>query len=251
MIKQLPLITFLLVLNGYNDLDNRSLYPASSFVCAWENPLRPIIIDAYGPNPIDWEKMQTDERVVGIIHKASEGFRIDGKYESRRKKAKKLGYKWGAYHLGRAGKPVQQADFYLESINYKGDELLALDLETVDGNKYMNLKEAIQFINRIHEKTHRYPLLYCNHKVLKEITKRYGPESVFAKCPLWYARFRKDIPNFDNSVWDTYSLWQFSSEINCNKTNTCLYNVPGTAYDMDVNVYNGSIMELEMKWPDL
>jgi len=29
----------------------------------------------------------------------------------------------------------------------------------------------------------------------------------------------------------------------------CLYTVPGTEYDMDVDVYNGTIEELRKKWP--
>ena len=41
-------------------------------------------------------------------------------------------------------------------------------------------------------------------------------------------------------MWSDYTLWQFSSEINCSPTKTCLYRVPGTAYDMDVNVFNGT-----------
>jgi len=29
----------------------------------------------------------------------------------------------------------------------------------------------------------------------------------------------------------------------------CLYTVPGTEYDMDVDVYDGTIEELRKKWP--
>lgn len=45
--------------------------------------------------------------------------------------------------------------------------------------------------------------------------------------------------------------WQFSSEINCTPAHPekCLYRVPGTKTDMDVNVYHGSIADLKVKWP--
>lgn len=74
-------------------------------------------------------------------------------------------------------------------------------------------------------------------------------KDVFTNCKLWYARFRKDIPDFKNPIWNNYTFWQFSSEINCKKTGECLYNLPGTRYDMDVNIYNGSRAELLSQWP--
>jgi len=30
---------------------------------------------------------------------------------------------------------------------------------------------------------------------------------------------------------------------------TCLYTVPGTEYDMDVDVFNGTVEQLKAKWP--
>ena len=217
----------------------------------WADTLRPIIIDAYGPNEIDWEEMVKDKRVIGIIHKATQGLRVDSKYMDRRATAKKLGYKWGSYHLGMPGKPVEQATFYLNTLEDSENEILALDLEGLDGNKFMGLEEAKLFIQTIYEKTSRYPMLYCNDLVFKKITRDYPNDSLFSKCPLWYARFRKEISSFGTATWKTYTLWQFSSEINCQKTGTCLYNVPGTKYDMDINVYNGTIEDAMKNWPNL
>ena len=230
---------------------NGVLSNSNAFHKAWEDTLKPIIIDAYKLNTINWECMQSDKRVIGVIHKSSEGFRKDSGYDHRKIKAKSLGYKWGAYHLGKPGNPVKQADFYLQCIKYADGDLLALDLEGLDERKFMGLKDAELFIERIYEKTGRYPLIYCNHLVLKSISKKYEKESIFSKCGLWYARFNPTIKNFYNKVWASYSFWQFSSEINCKKTGTCLYNVPGTKYDMDINVYNGTISELKEKWPNI
>lgn len=219
---------------------------------AWEDTLRPIIIDAYGPNGIDWVQMQEDDRVKAVIHKSTQGEAIDRRYHERRDKAKGLGYKWGSYHLGVPGDPVAQADFYLETVGNPTDELLALDLEGLDAQRFMSLEEAQLFIGRIFEVTGKYPVVYCNHSVMKKISQLYGSEeNLFSKCPLWYARFRSDITYFENNIWDTYTLWQFSCELNCDQTGECLYNVPGTAFDMDVNVFNGSTEELLVKWPDI
>ena len=83
----------------------------------WNNSKNAIIIDAYHQNSIDWDKLRTDKRVVGIIHKSTEGFAlIDSKYSSRKIKAKKHGYLWGSYHLLRKGNPIKQAKFYLKTV---------------------------------------------------------------------------------------------------------------------------------------
>lgn len=221
----------------------------TEFNQAWNDLEKPIIIDAYGPNPIDWDKIALDKRLKGIIHKCSQGLVKDEGYQSREQKAKSNNYLWGAYHLGTNDDPVAQADFFLSQITDIDNTLIALDLEETANPKFMNLENAEKFIQHIKLTTGRYPVLYCNNNVLKEINSKYGTNSVFAKCPLWYARFRKDIPNFEQSTWETYTLWQFSSEINCSKTGKCLYNIPGCEFDMDINVFNGSIQELEILWP--
>ncbi len=222
----------------------------SEFKEPWKDSTRALIIDPYSENPIDFEKLITDKRVAGIIHKASQGDVADKKYAERKLLAKQNGLLWGSYHMGMKGNPIVQADYYLSITQNDTSELMALDLESLDTAKFMSLKNAEKFISHIYSKTGRYPLVYCNNTVLEEISKNYSDTSIFSKCGLWFARFIKEISNFNTTVWPSYTLWQFSCEINCKKTGECWYNVPGTLYDMDVNVYNGSVEELKASWPD-
>jgi len=217
----------------------------------WKNPKVALAIDPYEGNPIDWDLLATDTRVVAIIHRATIGDRVDKKYAERKIEAKKRGYKWGGYHFGKPGDPIKQADFFLDSVKPEKDDLIALDLESDDASKHMSFDEACVFINRIREKTGRYPFVYANNLVTKAITERYGEDDVFAKTHLWYARFKKTVTDFPAGTWKTYTIWQFSSEINCAADNrsACLYTVPGTEYDMDIDVYNGTIEELRQRWP--
>src|SRR5882762_8215468 len=209
----------------------------------WKNPNIALAIDPYERNEIDWDQLATDQRVVAIIHRATIGDRADRKYAERRDEAKKRGYKWGAYHLGKPGDPIKQADFFLNTAKPAPSELIALDLESVDATKHMSFEEARIFIKRINEKTGRYPFVYANNEVTKAISDRYGADDVFAKTHLWYARFKKNVKDFPVGTWKTYTVWQFSSEQNCSPGNrsACLYTVPGTEYDMDVDLYNGTI----------
>ncbi len=217
----------------------------------WKNPKIAIAIDPFEGNDINWDLLATDTRVVAIIHRATIGDRQDRKYAERKIEAKKRGYKWGAYHFGKPGDPIKQADFFLDTVKPDKDDLIALDLESEDATKHMSFDDARTFIKRIKEKTGRYPLVYANNEVTKAISERYGADDVFAKTHLWYARFKRSVTDFPLGTWKTYTVWQFSSEMNCTPANrgACLYTVPGTAYDMDVDVYNGTIEELRSKWP--
>ncbi|MCW3072820.1 MAG: putative exported protein [Bacteroidetes bacterium] len=221
----------------------------TEFIRPWNDTTRAIIIDAYYQNDINWNKMAADKRVAAVIHKASEGLKTDSKYSERRDSAKSKGYLWGSYHLAKSGDAIAQADHYLSITGNDSSEFLALDLETIDSVQGMTLLNAEKFIERVHEKTGRYPFVYCNKDVRESIVNSYADTSVFAKCGLWYARFRNDISDYDKKLWPSYSLWQFSCELNCSTTGKCWYNVPGTDKNMDINVYNGTVEELRKKWP--
>jgi GH25 family lysozyme M1 (1,4-beta-N-acetylmuramidase) len=217
----------------------------------WKNPNIALAIDPFEGNSIDWDQLATDKRVVAIIHRATIGDRVDKKYAERKIEAKKRGYKWGAYHYGKPGDPIKQADFFLETVKPEADDLLALDLESTEFDKHMSFDEARAFINRVKQKTGRYPIIYANNLVTKAIANQYGEDDVFAKTHLWYARFKRSVNDFPTGTWKTYTLWQFSSEMNCSPADRsqCLYTVPGTEYDMDVDVFNGTIDELRKGWP--
>ena len=158
----------------------------------------------------------------------------------------------GAYRFGRPGDPIKQADFFLQTVKPAADELIALDLESVDEGKDMSLEEARVFIKRIKEKTGRYPLI-CREQRSDEghLRSIRRGDDLFSKTRLWYARFKRNVTDFPVGTWKTYTVWQFSSEQNCNPANrsACLYTVQGTEYDMDVDVFNGTIEELRSKWP--
>lgn len=242
--KTRPLATLIIVCSFLT-----TFAQSPEFSAPWKNPNIALAIDPYEGNPIDWHLLATDKRVVAIIHRATIGDRADKKYAERKIEAKKRGYKWGAYHLGKPGDPIKQADFFLATVKPEPDDLLALDLESTEATRHMSFDEARVFIKRIKEKTGRYMLVYANNLVTKAIADQFGADDLFAKTPLWYARFKSAVTDFPKGTWDTYTLWQFSSEINCSLENrsVCLYTVPGTAYDMDVNVFNGTIEELRQK----
>jgi len=247
---------------------------ASDFAYPWRDKNRAIVLDAYEKNPIEWEKVVSNKQIRGFIAKASDGLPPPWScaktkaadrtlcrktfqnywlksqlYHTRKLVAKSLGLKWGAYHLGRPGNPIQQADHFIRFADPQPDELIALDIEHDDPDKWISLKDAEIFARYIHKRLGRWPVLYTNHHTAQRIAARKSELPVLSRLQLWYARFKADVRgSFPMGHWESYALWQFSAQPNCNATR-CLYRVAGTKPDIDVNVSMLSIEAFDKAWP--
>ncbi|HSP61578.1 MAG TPA: hypothetical protein VLQ90_01200 [Pyrinomonadaceae bacterium] len=111
MIRRILLVSSVLACSSFTVFAQSPEFQSSNFSEPWKNPKVALAIDPFEKNEIDWDALATDPRVVAIIHRATIGDRADLKYAERRDEAKKRGYKWGAYHLGKPGDPIKQADF--------------------------------------------------------------------------------------------------------------------------------------------
>lgn len=247
---------------------------ADDYLSPWRDKSRAIILDAYEKNPIEWPELSKNKQIAGFIGKASDGLppswscRKRNKtkhmlckktyqnywlkkqlYKTRRLVAKSLGLMWGAYHLGRPGNPIDQANHFVDFTEPDEDDLLALDIEHDDPEKWISLTDAEAFVKHVKFRTGRYPVLYTNHNTAKRIAARRAELPVLSRLPLWYARYKPDIRGvFPMGHWESYSLWQFSARPNCSKKR-CLYRVAGTKPDIDVNVAGMKIAELKRAWP--
>ena len=190
--------------------------------------------------------MAKDKRMVAVIHKSGEGLTQDTSYETRKATALARGYLWGAYHIGTRVDVKKQADLLIGLSDE--NTLMILDLEDTSSTRFMSLPQAIEFIEYVYEKTGKIVVVYANHATVKKLNEQYRNHPLLNKSLLWYARFKSNVTDFPKGIWSGYFMWQFSSEINCSKTGTCLYNVPGTEYSMDVNVFPGSFTELKSIW---
>ncbi len=240
----------------------------------WKRDDLALVIDAYEYNPIDWDSLSKDERVAGFINKASDGlpptYRCKGEgieydhcrlawkrysvtkelYHTRRMMAKQLGYVWGAYHLGRPGNPEDQADHFLQFAEPQDDELIAIDIEDNDPEKFMSLADAEIFARRIKARTGRWPVLYTNGSTSEYIANHAGDYPILSRMQIWYARYRNEIEGvFPLGNWQNYALWQFASHVNCKGKDSCPYRPAGTAEDIDVNVAPMNKLALQRVWP--
>ncbi|WP_404947031.1 glycoside hydrolase family 25 protein [Rhizobium terrae] len=239
----------------------------------WKDTRVPLVVDAYELNVIDWQKLLTDKRIAGFIHKASDGlpesYTCTGQhagdtfahcktmwrkyavskelYQTRRLVARGAGLLWGAYHLARPGNPIDQAHHFLDYAEPDEKDLMVLDIEDL-GSKFMSLEDAEIFVRHIKARTGRYPILYTNHSVARYIAALRKDYPLLSRLPIWYARYKPDIASvFPMGGWPNYFLWQFSSATNCSKRR-CPYRVPGTLTDIDVNVAGVDLDELKRIW---
>lgn len=240
----------------------------------WTKTETALVIDAYELNPIEWDKLVANKRVAGFISKASDGLpevydcskphRGDSAdhcktmwrkyavsrelYQTRRMLAKAHGLLWGAYHLARPGNPIDQANHFLDYANPADDEMMVLDLESLDAEEFMSLDDAEIFAGHIKARTGRYPVLYTNHDTAKFIALRRDEYKLLSRLPLWYARYRPEIKGvFPMGNWENYAMWQFSSSSNCGKK-SCPMRIEGTQNDIDVNTVPMTKTALAAVW---
>lgn len=245
----------------------------SEFSSPWRHSDRALVIDAYEYNAIDWKALATDKRIVGFIGKASDGlpppYACSGNetevrlckalfkrhavarelFQTRRMVAKSLGLKWGAYHLARPGNPIDQANNFIDFAQPEPDDLLAIDIEDNDPEKWMSLSDAEEFVRHVQRRIGRFPILYTNGTTAKHIADNRALYPLLSRLPLWYARYKPEIgEHFPKGNWESYTLWQFASQANCNDR-SCPYRVPGTDTDIDVNVASMNAEDLRKAWP--
>ncbi|QPC94177.1 glycoside hydrolase family 25 protein [Mesorhizobium sp. INR15] len=246
---------------------------ASDFSQPWKDADRALVIDAYEYNSIDWAQLATDKRIVGFINKASDGmpppyfcfgnetevrlckalwkrYAVTRElFQTRKVVAKALGLKWGAYHLGRPGNPVEQANNFIDFAEPGPDDLIALDVEDDDPSQWMSLDDAEEFVRQVHRRLGRFPILYTNGNTARRIADNSYKYQLLSRLPLWYARYKPDIDvHFPMGNWQSYTLWQFSARANCGRFR-CPYRVAGTPNDIDVNVAPMDAAALRQAWP--
>ncbi|MGF7097281.1 GH25 family lysozyme M1 (1,4-beta-N-acetylmuramidase) [Aminobacter sp. BE82] len=239
----------------------------------WKKADRALVVDAYEYNSIDWQKLSGDKRIIGFINKGSDGlpppYACSGTeteirlckalwkrhavarelFHTRKVVAKALGLEWGAYHLGRPGNPIEQAQNFLDFAEPGPDDLMALDIEENDPEKWMSLEDAEIFVRYIFQRTGRYPILYTNGATSRYIADNRYRYQLLSRLPLWYARYKPEIGiHFPKGNWQGYTLWQFSAQANCGERR-CPYRVAGTGNDIDVNVAPMDADALRKAWP--
>jgi lysozyme len=213
----------------------------------------------------DFVRMK-DEGIVGVIHEATfPRFDRDAQYPVRQQAATRVGLLWGAYHFGDGTDPMRQADHFLRvvELNWSNSRLeprpagilLVLDFEK--NGHYpggtMRVDQAVTFVERIHERTGKYPGLYGSENRLRAILNNARVSStqrqILSNCWLWIANYHYQPRATE--PWDQWHLWQYTGDGKCDLRPRSAYpksvaNIPKA----ERNIFRGSADGLRRFWAE-
>ena len=160
-------------------------------------------------------------------------------YEINRTKASDAGIYWGVYHFGVGSDGVEQAEWFLNSVQPGSSDLLVLDFEANPTGPSMTLEEARAFVSHIRASTGRWPGLYSGHYIKDLLGTAIDP--LLTQCWLWLAQFGPTAVVPPN--WKTWTLWQYTD----GGVGPEPHQVKGIGR-CDRDTFNGSLAELKNLW---
>lgn len=184
---------------------------------------------------IDWEKLAYDKNPRFPLHfiflKATEGGdHGDDTFARNFDQARKHGFIRGAYHyfLPRTD-ARRQADFFIRTVKLsQGDLPPVLDVETTGKKSPQELKIAVKtWLDQVEAHYGVKPILYTSYK----FKMRYLNDSIFNTYPYWIAHYYVDSVKYEGK----WHFWQ----------HTDVGTVPGIKEEVDLNVFNGTLEELQ------
>jgi lysozyme len=199
------------------------------------------IIDIFHKDAIDLGKVQKQDGIIAVIHKATQGAHfVDSSYSKRKEQAEDLGLLWGAYHFGTAADVEAQVDHFLSTADADEDVLIALDFEEDPNGPDMTIEQARDFVELIQEKTGRFPVIYGANLLREALGTAIDP--LLKNCPLWYARFR-EVPIGIPPTFNDFTLHQFTDGENGPEP----HKTGGRPCDR--NRFKGTEKQLKDQWP--
>jgi GH25 family lysozyme M1 (1,4-beta-N-acetylmuramidase) len=157
-----------------------------------------------------------------MFYKCSEGSDVlDSGYVQAMDRLKAEGVLHGTYHFARGtSDAIVQADRFSDDIRAfvdgHGDDILpVLDLEGDPRNPVtMSTSDAARFIERVHARLGRLPLLYMGLSKGRERMRRASPGelAVFRAVDLWLACYQHGDPTLIKSFgpWEKWTLLQYT-----------------------------------------
>ena len=204
------------------------------YVCPRVFQVHGIDVSHYQGN-IDW-KMLTQTRqgkfpIHFVFMKASEGGDYGDKaFITNFDSAKTHGFIRGAYHFyNPKTDPIRQADFFINSVKLdSGDLPPVLDIEKRGKDENQLRRDLKLWLDKIEQHYKVKPILYTSYK----FKTRYLNDSVFNSYPYWIAHYYVDSVEYRGE----WKFWQ----------HTDVGTLPGIREKVDLNIFNGSLEELQL-----
>lgn len=201
---------------------------------------------SYWDAEIDWASVK-DFGVEFVFIKATEGNTYqDPTLAERWKPTKSVGIPRSAYHFFRSNiDPVKQAEYFIQAIeSMDGNAELppVLDLETNDGkSKEEILAGAKIWLDMVEKALGKKPIIVSGQFFLQDYlsVEDDGPPVWMDAYPLWLMQYPNSYSDGADpvlpSVWSDWTFWMYSDR----------GAIPGINAAVDMNVFNGSVSDLQ------
>lgn len=180
---------------------------------------------------INWDTVAT-QPIDFVFLKATEGETlVDTHFKYNWATTKKKGLKRGAYHFFHPTlAATTQATNFINTVSLEyGDLPPVVDFEVINGvSKKQVIHRLRSWLNIIEKHYQIRPIIYTNQKLYK----RYIADH-FADHIIWMARYNQDMPVMKHP--QDWHFWQYGNR----------GVVKGIEGPVDLNVFNGSYLELE------
>lgn len=184
---------------------------------------------------IDWDKLLLNKSNSFPLHfifmKATEGGdHGDDTFESNFAAARDYGFIRGAYHFfSPKTDALRQADYFIRTVKLdSGDLPPVLDVEVTGKKSKRELQRSIkQWLDRVEAHYGVKPILYTSYK----FKTNYLDDPLFNAYPYWIAHYYVDSVKYQGQ----WHFWQ----------HTDVGTVSGIKEDVDLNVFNGTLEELQ------
>jgi len=189
---------------------------------------------SYYQETVDWDAVKQAGREFAFLRVSDGTKHPDSRFDQNWAGAKAAGVIRGAYQFFRPAQSAEvQADMMIEAIGQlgPGDLPAVIDVETADGQSSATIVKKIRtWVQMVEAGTGRRPIIYAASGFWNTLTGT----SEFAGYPLWVANYGATCPSMPKT-WSGWQFWQYGDT----------GKVAGVKGNVDVNVFNGTLQQLE------
>jgi lysozyme len=184
---------------------------------------------------VEWPQVIQAGYAFAFI-KATDGITyVDPEFTANWRGAKAAGLLRGAYHFFEADDdPQQQAENFLNTVVLEpGDLPPVLDVESSSTSAQVPVATIVEriaaWLQAVEQATGCTPILYTDASYWNSLaTEQFGG------YPLWIAEYGVASPTLPKG-WTSWAFWQFTES----------GTVPGIATSVDLNLFQGSLQNLQ------
>jgi lysozyme len=115
----------------------------------------------------------------------------------------------------------------------------------------MSVAQAVAFVERIKERTGKYPGLYCSEYRLRQML--YGPgassahRQILTNCWLWIANYHAEPRN--TAPWRAWHMWQYCGDGKCGlRPRSAFPKSVANVRKAERNIFRGDNVALQTFW---